>query len=119
MKLTLKYFISRIKKAVKSEDKFFDASEAYQIAKYNDKLTREQLKERMIEKLKRRIISDSKVSGQFLNITTHDGYREKLLLPEIAEYFRELHYRVDLLNTEEYKDVNVLIINWQNLETFK
>ena len=115
----LKGLVDRIKRTIKSEDKFFDASEAYQIAKYNDKLTREQLKEKLIEKLKKRIVSDFKISGQFLDITTYEGYREKLLLPEIAEYFRDLKYHVDLLNDNEYKEVNVLIINWQNLETFK
>lgn len=118
MNLSLKDFINRILKP-KSENKFFDASEAYQIAKYNDKLTKEQLKEELIQRLKKRIVTDFKVSNQFLDITTYDGYREKILLPEIAEYFRNLNYHVDLLNEKEYEDVNVLIINWQNLETFK
>lgn len=119
MILILKDLINRIKKALKSEKKFFDATEAYQIAKYNDTYTKEQLKELMIERLKKRIISDFKTEGQFLDITTYDGYREKLLLPEIAEFFKSHNYHVDLLNTGNYENINVLIINWQDLETFK
>lgn len=113
----IKNFIDRIKG--KSNEEFFSATEAYQIAKYNDTLTRDQLKEMMIDQLKRRIISDFRVAGKFIDITTYDGYREKLLLPEIAEFFREHKYHVDLLNEGEYDNVNVLIINWQNSETFR
>lgn len=114
----IKSFICHILKH-RFEDKIFDATEAYRIAKYNDNLTKEQLKEELIRELRKRIIFDSKISNQFLDITTYSGYREKLILPEIAEYFRELGYEVDLLNDGKYKNVNVLIINWQNQETFK
>lgn len=108
-----------IKKAIKQEEKVFDATKAYQMAKYNDNLTKEQLKEELIERLNHRIIADTKISGKLLDITTYDGYREKIILPEIAEFFRGLNYHVDLLNDGEYKDINVLIINWQSKETFK
>lgn len=111
--------IERIRKAVKQEGKVYDATKAYQMAKYNDNLTKDQLREELIERLNRRIISDTKISGKLLDITTYDGYREKILLPEIAEFFRGLNYHVDLLNDGEYKDINVLIINWQSKETFK
>lgn len=119
MRFTLKNLIGKVKKVVKSDERFFDAFEAYQVARYNDRLTRDQLKEIMIEELKKRITHDFRESGKFLDITTYDRYREKHLLPEIADYFRELKYHVDLLNTDEYQDVNVLIINWQNLETIR
>lgn len=117
--MKIKYLIKCIKKAVKIEDRFFDANEAYQVTRYKEILSKEQLKEDIIEDLKRSIIFNSKISRQFMTITTYDGHREKTILPEVAEFFRALNYHVDLLNDEEYKEVNVLIINWQNSETFE
>ena len=112
--------ICRIRRSFKSKNNFLDdAREAYRITKYNDKLTKEQLKNKIIEKLRQRILTDIKVSGKFVDVTIYQDYREKLVLPEVVEFFRERNYHVDLLNTENYQEVNVLIINWQNLETFK
>ena len=58
--------------------------------------------------------------GKVRELTTKERNKyEKIfkqVLPEVAEYFRSKNYKVDLHNDENYKDVNVLIINWQNLE---
>lgn len=120
--MNVKDFIEKVKFVItkqKGEDRFPLAEEAYQLAEYNDRLTKDQIKELLIRELKKRIVSDFKLSGKFINISTYDGYREKLLLPEIAEFFRDRGYCVDLLNKGDYEKVNVLIINWQNKETFK
>lgn len=98
---------------------FPDARSAYQLATYQDTLTKDQLRDQLIESLKKRIKDDIKIYKKHMDITTYEGYREKLVLPEVADFFRGLSYNVDVLSEGNYQDVNVLIINWQGLETFK
>ena len=119
MELTIKDLFKKIKEVVKGDKRdFYDARKAYQMAKYNDSLTREQVKSKLLESLKRQVTLDVKQAHTFLNITIYDSYREKQLLPEIAEYFKELGYHVDLLRTGKYENTHVLIINWQDLEAY-
>lgn len=103
----------------KGKREFIDATQAYQRATYYKQYTREELKEHMIEDLQKRIVADSRTYKTYVNVTTYSDYREKLVLPEVAEYFRGKNYKVDLHNDQDYSEVNVLIINWQGQEHFK
>ena len=95
-----------------------DATEAYQKSTYSKQYTRDQLKDKLIKDIQKDIKNDVRFGNTYLNITTYSGYREKQVLPDVAEYFRKKNYMVDLHNDQNYSEINVLIINWQNLETF-
>lgn len=101
------------------KDDFIDASDAYLKSTYTEQYTKEELKEKLIADIKRQIKSDVRLNRTYINVTTYSGYREKQVLPEVAEYFKTRNYKVDLHNNEDYSDTNVLIINWQNNENFK
>lgn len=113
-KLILRFLFGLKRK--KSNDDFTDALDAYLLTTYSEICTKEELKERIIERLKREIKIDYKTYHNYVNISTYSKFNEKQILPEVAEYFKSKNYKVDLHNDEDYKDVNVLIINWQNLE---
>ena len=113
----MKKFILQFFKRKSNKEDFIDAAEAYLWTTYSEVCTREELRDRIIEKLKSEIKIDYKNYHNYLNISTYHGFREKQVLPEVAAYFRSKNYK-DLHNDENYKDVNVLIINWQNLENF-
>ena len=100
-------------------DDFIEASDAYLKTTYNEQFTKEELKEKLIANIKRQIKNDIKLNRTYINVTTYSGYREKQVLPEVAEYFRTKKYKVDLHNDDDYSNTNVLIINWQNNENFK
>lgn len=112
IKQLLKYFLRQ------NNEEIIDATRAYQITTYSKQYTREELKKELIKDLNKRIKEDSKTFRNYLSITTYSGYREKQILPEVAEFFREKNYNVTLHNEEDYSDVNVLIINWQKQEKF-
>ena len=114
----MKKFILQFFKRKSNKEDFIDAVEAYLWTTYSEICTREELRDRIIEKLKSEIKTDYKTYHNYLNISTYKKFREKQVLPEVAAYFRSKNYKVDLHNDENYKDVNVLIINWQNLENF-
>lgn len=115
----MKNILSYFKRGHKDITEFIDAKEAFQRATYSEQYTREELRDKMIEELQERIKVDYGTYKTYLDITTYSGYREKQVLPDVAEFFRSKNYKVDLHNDENYPDVNVLIINWQNLENFK
>ena len=115
----MKNILSYFKRGHKDITKFIDAKEAFQRATYSEQYTREELRDKIIEELQERIKTDFRTYKTYLDITTYSGYREKQVLPDVAEFFRSKNYKVDLHNDESYPDVNVLIINWQNLENFK
>lgn len=98
----------------KKEDDFIDASEAYLKSTYPDQYTWEELKRKLIDVIKRQIKYDIKLNKTYVNVTTYSDFREKQILPEVADYFRSKNYKVDLHNDNDYSDTNVLIINWQN-----
>lgn len=100
-------------------DDFIEASDAYLKTTYNEQFTKEELKEKLIADIKRQIKNDVKLNRTYINVTTYSGYREKQVLPEVAEYFKTKKYKVDLHNDDDYSNTNVLIINWQNNENFK
>ena len=107
----------KIKNAVVEGD-IKNAQDAFAKTTYSHELTREQLKEKLIKDIMSEIKRNVRQYHQYLCIQTYDGYREKIVLPGVAEYFKEKGFKVDLLNGEDYKTVNVLIINWQGMETF-
>ena len=69
-------------------DDFIEASDAYLKTTYNEQFTKEELKEKLIADIKRQIKNDIKLNRTYINVTTYSGYREKQVLPEVAEYFK-------------------------------
>lgn len=100
-------------------DDFIDASVAYLKSAYSKQYTRDELKEKVISDIKKKITMDIELNRVYVSVLSYSGYREKQVLPEVAEYFRDKKYKVDLHNDEDYSNTNVLIINWQNRENFK
>lgn len=101
------------------KDDFISASDAYLKSTYDEQYTKEELKEKMIHRLKEKIKTDVRLNKSYITVALFSGYREKTVLPEVAEYFKTKDYKIDLLNNENYSNTNVLIINWQNREDFK
>ena len=99
---------------VKDNEEFTDASEAYMRSTYSEQYTKDQLRDKLIKELQQKIKADYKVYHTYVDISTYSGYREKQVLPEVAEYFRTKNYKVELHNGEDYKEINVLIISWQS-----
>lgn len=101
-----------------SKEDFLNATLAYQKTTYSEIYSREQLRDKLISELKSSIKENIKLHN-YLVIETFSGYREKQVLREVADYFLDKNYNVILHNEDNFSDVNVLIVSWQNLETFK
>lgn len=117
--MKINYLLSSIKEKFNHKEEILDASKAYLKSRYqDDETTKEKLIENMIRCLNRRIKSDIRLDRSYLNISTFTEHREKMVLPEIVKFFESHGYKVTLLNGEDFKEVNVLIINWQGKEMF-
>ena len=92
-------------------DDFIEASDAYLKTTYNEQFTKEELKEKLIANIKRQIKNDIKLNRTYINVTTYSGYREKQVLPEVAEYFKTKKYKVigigvdKMVNGTRVKDI--------------
>lgn len=116
----MKNFIKILKEKFKrNNDDFLDAEQAYQKSKYQEQFTKEELKEKIIDNLKRNIKTDIRIKHRYINISTYQDYRSKSVLPEVVKYFIDKNYKVELKNDQDYEEVNVLIINWQGRKDFK
>lgn len=102
-----------------SNDDFIDAADAYLKSTYNKQYTEDELKDKVISDIKKQIKSDVKLNRVYISVFLYSGFREKKVLPEVAEYFKTRNYVVNLLNDENYSNTNVLIINWQNNNNFR
>ena len=106
----------------KNEDTFYTADEAFRKSLEIKNSSRAEFKKDMIRYIQREIrydISSVTSCKRFCIVNLYQSTAEKEVLPEVAEYFREKGYEVDLKNGENYNETNILIVNWQNRNMFR
>ena len=119
MENILKQILEFFGKRVEKEDTFYTADEAFRKILEIKQTNRDEFKKSIIKILKREILFDINSIKKYCIVNTYSSLAEKDVLPEVADYFREKGYDVDLKNGEDYNETNILIISWQNRNLFR
>ena len=106
----------------KKEETFWSAEEAFQKALNLKKQSKTICKNALISSIQREIkfdVASANGKHQMCYVNSYQDPQILEVLPEVAEYFAELGYDVDLKNGEGFNITNILIINWQHRSVFR
>ena len=115
------WIINWLKSEPKKEE-FITADEAFQKALAMKNQSKKEFKERLLKEIQKDIkfdVSGPSASRKLCLVKTYSDLQSMEVLPEIAEYFVDKGYDVDLKNGDNYNETNILIISWQNRQMFK
>ena len=115
------WIINWLKNEPKKEE-FITANEAFQKASDMKNQSKADFKNKLLNDLKRDIkydVSGPNATRKLCIVRTYSDLQSMEVLPEIAEYFVDKGYDVDLKNGDNYNETNILIISWQNRQMFR
>lgn len=115
------WIINWLKSEPKKEE-FITADEAFQKALAMKNQSKKEFRERLLKEIQKDIkfdVSGPSASRKLCLVKTYSDLQSMEVLPEIAEYFVDKGYDVDLKNGDNYNETNILIISWQNRQMFR